>query len=94
MNQIDPAIIAKKPTTSVAGFFVFIREHPVKSGEEASARTSGEWNRWLRICLPNRAINPLTTQFPRMLRTDSVKKQARESFGNAVGEMIGTVESL
>lgn len=28
------------------------------------------------------------------LRTDSVKKQARESFGNAVGDMIGTVESL
>jgi len=24
VNQIDPAIIAKKPTTSVAGFFVFV----------------------------------------------------------------------
>lgn len=43
--------------------------------------------------LPERATSPLTTQLHGRLCTEPVKKQARESFGNAVDEMIGTVES-
>lgn len=45
-------------------------------------------------CLPNRTTNPLTTQFPWRLRSDPVKNSPPESLGNAVDEMIGTVESL
>ena len=43
--------------------------------------------------LPDRATSPLTTQLHGRLCTEPVKKQARERFGNAVDEMIGTVES-
>ncbi|EOS5082934.1 GTPase family protein [Escherichia coli] len=43
--------------------------------------------------LPERATSPLTTQLHGRLCTEPVKKQAREGFGNAVDEMIGTVES-
>ncbi|HEA5831101.1 TPA: GTPase family protein [Escherichia coli] len=44
-------------------------------------------------CLPDRATSPLTTQLHGRLCTEPVKKQACERFGNAVDEMIGTVES-
>jgi len=43
--------------------------------------------------LPDRATSPLTTQLHGRLCTEPVKKQARERFGHAVDEMIGTVES-
>ena len=43
--------------------------------------------------LPYRATSPLTTQLHGRLCTEPVKKQARERFGHAVDEIIGTVES-
>ncbi|WP_202882584.1 GTPase family protein, partial [Citrobacter sp. NCU1] len=43
--------------------------------------------------LPDRATSPLTTQLHGRLCTEPVKKQARERFGNAVDEMIGSVGS-
>lgn len=43
--------------------------------------------------LPDRATSPLTTQLHGRLCTEPVKKHARERFGHAVDEIIGTVES-
>ncbi|ELY2641278.1 GTPase family protein [Cronobacter sakazakii] len=47
----------------------------------------------LMCSLPDRATSPLTTQLHGRLCSEQVKKQARECFGNAVGEVINTVES-
>lgn len=43
--------------------------------------------------LPDRAASPLTTQLHGRLSTEPVKKQARERFGSAVGEVFDTAES-
>lgn len=43
--------------------------------------------------LPDRATSPLATQLHGRLCTEPVKKQARERFGNAVGEVFDTAES-
>lgn len=72
---------------------IFLPHHPVCV---VSARTS--WGLDVMVetmmrSLPDRATSPLTTQLHGRLCTEPVKKQARERFGNAVDEMIGTVES-
>ncbi|MEY8582695.1 GTPase family protein [Enterobacter roggenkampii] len=72
---------------------LFLPHHPVCV---VSARTG--WGldavvEKMMRSLPDRATSPLTTQLHGRLCTEPVKKQARERFGNAVDEMIGTVES-
>ncbi|EFN4975876.1 GTPase family protein [Escherichia coli] len=72
---------------------LFLPHHPVCV---VSART--DWGldavvEKMMRSLPDRATSPLTTQLHGRLCTEPVKKQARERFGNAVDEMIGTVES-
>lgn len=71
----------------------FLPHHPVCV---VSARTG--WGMEALVgtmmrSLPDRATSPLTTQLHGRLCTEPVKKQARERFGHAVDEMIGTVES-
>ncbi|SPZ64874.1 GTPase Era [Serratia quinivorans] len=61
-----------------------------------SART--EWNlpsmvETMMCCLPNRATSPLATQLQGRLCSEPVKKQARQSFGNAVGEVFDSAEA-
>ncbi|EKN6174493.1 GTPase family protein, partial [Yersinia enterocolitica] len=72
---------------------LFLPHHPVCV---VSARTG--WGldaivETMMRSLPDRATSPLTTQLHGRLCTEPVKKQARERFGHAVDEMIGTVES-
>ncbi|HFP9452075.1 TPA: GTPase family protein [Raoultella ornithinolytica] len=72
---------------------LFLPHHPVCV---VSARTGWGLDAMVETMmrsLPDRATSPLTTQLHGRLCTEPVKKQARERFGNAVDEMIGTVES-
>ncbi|HCS4221450.1 MULTISPECIES: GTPase family protein [Enterobacterales] len=67
--------------------------HPVCA---VSART--EWNlpsmvETMMRCLPDRATSPVATQFHGRLCNEPVKKQARESFGRAVGEVFDSAEA-
>lgn len=60
-----------------------------------SART--EWNlssmvETMMRCLPDRATSPLATQLHGRLCSEPVKKQAREGFGHAVGEVFDSAE--
>ena len=61
-----------------------------------SVRT--EWNLPLMVdsmmrCLPYRATSPLATQLHGRLCSEPVKKQAREGFGDAVGEVFDSAET-
>ena len=67
--------------------------HPVCA---VSART--EWNLPSMVdsimrCLPDRATSPVATQLHGRLCNEPVKKQARESFVSAVGEVFDSVEA-
>ncbi|OVZ84085.1 hypothetical protein CBW54_15655 [Yersinia kristensenii] len=44
-------------------------------------------------CLPDRATSPLATQLHGRLCGEPVKKQAREGFGNAIGEVFDSAEA-
>lgn len=60
-----------------------------------SART--EWNlpsmvETMMRCLPDRATSPLAMQLHGRLCSEPVKKQAREGFGHAVGEVFDSAE--
>ncbi|VEB48734.1 GTPase [Salmonella enterica subsp. enterica serovar Havana] len=44
--------------------------------------------------LPDRATSPVATQLHGRLCTESVRSQARDSFGEAVGRVFDTAESL
>lgn len=72
---------------------LFSPYHPVCA---VSART--EWNlpsmvETMMRCLPGHATSPLATQLHGRLCSEPVKKQARASFGNAVGEVFDSVEA-
>ncbi len=72
---------------------LFSPHHPVCV---VSART--EWNlpsmvETMMCCLPHRATSPLATQLHGRLCSESVKKQSRESFGDAVGEVFDSAEA-
>ncbi|EEQ03569.1 hypothetical protein yrohd0001_21320 [Yersinia rohdei ATCC 43380] len=72
---------------------LFSPSHPVCA---VSVRT--EWNlpsmvETMMCCLPDRATSPLATQLHGRLCSEPVKKQARESFGDAVGEVFDTAEA-
>ncbi|ATX99765.1 GTPase family protein [Klebsiella aerogenes] len=72
---------------------LFSPHHPVCA---VSART--EWNlpsmiETMMCCLPDRATSPLATQLHGRLCSEPVKKQARECFGNAVGEVFDSAEA-
>ncbi|EFH2856441.1 GTPase family protein [Enterobacter hormaechei] len=72
---------------------LFSPHHPVCA---VSART--EWNlpsmiETMMCCLPDRATSPLATQLHGRLCSEPVKKQAREGFGNAVGEVFDSAEA-
>lgn len=72
---------------------LFSPHHPVCA---ISART--EWNlpsmvETMMRSLPNRATSPLATQLHGRLCSEPVKKQAREGFGNAVGEVFDSAEA-
>ncbi|WP_050128874.1 GTPase family protein, partial [Yersinia similis] len=71
---------------------LFSPHHPVCV---VSART--EWNllsmvETMMLCLPDRATSPLATQLHGRLCSEPVKKQAREGFGHAVGEVFDSAE--
>ncbi|MHA3501371.1 GTPase family protein [Yersinia enterocolitica] len=71
---------------------LFSPHHPVCA---VSART--EWNlpsmvETMMHCLPDRATSPLATQLHGRLCSEPVKKQAREGFGHAVGEVFDSAE--
>ncbi|MEX2939959.1 GTPase family protein [Serratia fonticola] len=71
---------------------LFSPHHPVSV---VSART--EWNlpsmvETMMRCLPDRATSPLATQLHGRLCSEPVKKQAREGFGHAVGEVFDSAE--
>ncbi|ELY6228055.1 GTPase family protein [Cronobacter malonaticus] len=73
---------------------IFSPHHPVCA---VSART--EWNlpsmiETMMCCLPDRATSPLATQLHGRLCSEPVKKQAREGFGNAVGEVFDSAEAV
>ncbi|AYM91586.1 GTPase family protein [Serratia sp. 3ACOL1] len=72
---------------------LFSPHHPVSV---VSART--EWNlpsmvETMMRCLPDRATSPLATQLHGRLCSAPVKKQAREGFGYAVGEVFDSAEA-
>ncbi|ELQ6274979.1 GTPase family protein [Cronobacter sakazakii] len=72
---------------------LFSPHHPVCP---VSVRT--EWNlpsmvETMMRCLPDRATSPLATQLHGRLCSEPVKKQAREGFGNAVGEVFDSAEA-
>ncbi len=72
---------------------LFSPHHPVCA---VSART--EWNlpsmvETMMCCLPDRATSPLATQLHGRLCDEPIKKQAREGFGNAVGEVFDSAEA-
>ncbi|MCK8540454.1 GTPase family protein [Yersinia ruckeri] len=72
---------------------LFLPRHPICV---VSARTG--WGieamvETMMYSMPDRATSPLTTQLHGRLCTEPVKKQARERFGSAVGEVFGTMES-
>ncbi|MEX2979447.1 GTPase family protein [Serratia fonticola] len=72
---------------------LFSPHHPVSV---VSART--EWNlpsmvETMMHCLPDRATSPLATQLHGRLCSKPVKKQAREGFGDAVGEVFDSAEA-
>lgn len=72
---------------------LFSPYHPVCA---VSART--EWNlpsmvETMMLCLPDRATSPLATQLHGRLCSEPVKKQAREGFGHAVGEVFDSAEA-
>ncbi|EPE4835606.1 GTPase family protein [Yersinia enterocolitica] len=71
---------------------LFSPHHPVCA---VSART--EWNlpsmvETMMHCLPDHATSPLATQLHGRLCSEPVKKQAREGFGHAVGEVFDSAE--
>ncbi|CAI1752214.1 MULTISPECIES: GTPase family protein [Serratia] len=71
---------------------LFSPSHPVCA---VSARTG--WNlpsmvETMMRCLPDRATSPLATQLHGRLCSEPVKKQAREGFGHAVGEVFDSAE--
>lgn len=71
---------------------LFSPHHPVSV---VSART--EWNlpsmvEIMMRCLPDRATSPLAAQLHGRLCSEPVKKQAREGFGHAVGEVFDSAE--
>ncbi|HDL6741710.1 GTPase family protein [Yersinia ruckeri] len=71
---------------------LFSPYHPVCA---VSART--EWNlpsmvETMMRCLPDRATSPLAMQLHGRLCSEPVKKQAREGFGHAVGEVFDSAE--
>ncbi|CCG86500.1 GTPase family protein [Erwinia piriflorinigrans] len=72
---------------------LFSPHHPVCV---VSART--EWNlpamvETMMRSLPDRATSPLVTQLHGRLCSEPVKKQAREGFGNVVGEVFDSAEA-
>ena len=72
---------------------LFSPSHPVCA---VSVRT--EWNlpsmvETMMCCLPDRSTSPLATQLHGRLCSEPVKKQAREGFGGAVGEVFDTAEA-
>lgn len=72
---------------------LFSPHHPVCV---VSART--EWNlpamvETMMCCLPDRATSPLATQLHGRLCSEPVKKQAREGFGDAVGDVFDSAEA-
>jgi small GTP-binding protein len=72
---------------------LFSPYHPVCV---VSART--EWNlpsmvETMMCCLPDRATSPIATQLHGRLCSEPVKKQSREGFGNAVGEVFDSAEA-
>lgn len=72
---------------------LFSPHHPVCT---VSARTA--WNLPSMVdtmmrCLPDRAASPLATQLHGRLCSEPVKKQARERFGDAVGEAFDSAGS-
>lgn len=70
---------------------------PVNPVCAVSARTGwgiGDMVETLMICLPAPAGSPLSAQLREELRTDRVKSQARDSFGNAVGGTLDSVASM
>ncbi|QLK87110.1 GTPase family protein [Arsenophonus endosymbiont of Aphis craccivora] len=72
---------------------LFSPYHPVCA---VSART--EWNlpsmvETMMRCLPDRATSQLAAQLHGRLCSEPVKKQAREGFGNAVGEVFDSAEA-
>lgn len=72
---------------------LFSPHHPVCA---VSARTG--WNlpsmvEAMMCCLPDRATSPLATQLHGRLCSEPVKKQARESFGEAVGEVFDSAQA-
>jgi small GTP-binding protein len=73
---------------------LFSPHHPVCA---VSART--EWNlpsmvETMMRSLPDRATSPLAAQLHGRLCSEPVKKQAREGFGNAVGEVFDSAEAV
>ncbi|EMQ2082904.1 GTPase family protein [Yersinia enterocolitica] len=73
---------------------LFSPHHPVCA---VSART--EWNlpsmvETMMRCLPDCATSPLATQLHGRLCSEPVKKQAREGFGDAVGEVFDSAEAI
>ncbi|UAN51614.1 MULTISPECIES: GTPase family protein [unclassified Serratia (in: enterobacteria)] len=72
---------------------LFSPYHPVCA---VSVRTG--WNlpsmvETMMCCLPDLATSPLAMQLQGKLCNESVKKQAREGFGSAVGSVFDTAES-
>lgn len=73
---------------------LFSSEHPVCA---VSARTGwgiGPLVEALMCSLPARASSPLASQLHEKLRTEPVKSQARDRFGEATGDVIDTVLSM
>lgn len=72
---------------------LFSPSHPV-----CAVSTRTEWNlpsmvETMMCCLPDRATSPLATQLHGRLCSEPVKKQAREGFGDAVGEVFDSAEA-
>lgn len=92
-NMPSPAQTLTIEAKRIAIQQLFLPHHPVCM---LSARTGWELNTMVETMmrsLPDRATSPLAIQLHGRLCTEPVKKQARESFGNAVGEVVSTEES-
>ena len=47
----------------------------------------------MMTCLPDKASSPVTSRLHESLRTENIRGQARDRFGQAVGDMLDTVAS-
>lgn len=73
---------------------LFAPLHPVCAVSARTAWGLGRLAETMMRSLPARASSPISSQLHKQLRSESVKSQARDRFGEAAGEVLDSVASL